>query len=157
VSRSGFWRRGGITTALFVGALSLGVAFATWTATGAGTGEARAVQATASAITSRAGTPDLYPGFNDGDVHFTVTNPNPYAVRFTSAAFGTVTSSDPTACPSSNVTVDATATGLSIDVPANNTGTDASIADVVSMSANAPDGCQGQTFTIVISLSGTQV
>ena len=152
-----FSRRRAVTVALLIGALSLGVAFATWTATGTGSGTAQAVTATASAITGRAGTPDLYPGFTQGDVYFKVTNPNPYPVQFTSATFGSVTSSDPTNCPASNVTVAASASGLSINVPANDTtGTNASIADVVTMVSGAPNGCQGVSFTIGITLSGSQ-
>jgi hypothetical protein len=151
-----FTRRNGVTVALMVGALSLGIAFATWTATGAGSGTARAATAVVSVVTGRNGTPDLYPGFTDGDVSFTVTNPNPYPVRYTSASFGTVTSSDPTNCPSANVTTDASVSGLTIDVPAGSTGTDASIPDVVNMSSSAPNACQGVNFTITLSLSGTQ-
>jgi hypothetical protein len=152
-----FSRRGFVTLALVFGALTVGLAFATWTATGTGSGTAEAVTATASAITGRAGTPDLYPGFTGGDLFFTVTGPNPYPVRFTSATFGSVTSSDPTNCPASNVTVPASASGLTIDVPANDTtGTNSSIADVVSMASAAPNGCQGVSFTIGVTLSGSQ-
>ncbi|MGH2737097.1 MAG: hypothetical protein ACRDKZ_16080, partial [Actinomycetota bacterium] len=90
--RKMFSRRMAITVGLTVGALAVGVAFANWTATGTGSGSAQAVTAAASAVTSRSGAADLYPGFNDGDLHFTVTNPNPYPVQFTSATLGSVTS-----------------------------------------------------------------
>lgn len=152
-----FSRRGAVTTALVTGALILGVALATWTATGTGDGRAKARTAAASVVTARTGAADLYPGFADGDVYFTVTNPNPYAVRFTSATFGTVTSSAPLLCPATNVTVDASASGLAIDVPANSAGTDSSIADVVAMASAADDNCQGVEFTIQVTLSGGQV
>lgn len=152
-----FSRRMAITVGLTVGALAVGVAFANWTATGTGSGSAQAVTAAASAVTSRAGAADLYPGFNDGDLYFKVTNPNPYPVAFTSATLDSVTSSDPSGCPAGNVTVDASAASLAINVPANDTtGTDSSIADVVSMSGSAPNACQGVTFTVNVNLSGTQ-
>ena len=151
-----FSRRNGVTIALIIGALSMGLAFAAWTASGTGSGTARAATATVSVVTGRNGTPDLYPGYTDGDVYFTVTNPNSYPVRYTSATFGTVTSSDAINCPSSNVTTDASVSGLAIDVPAGSTGTDASIPDVVNMSSSAPNACQGVNFTIILTLSGTQ-
>lgn len=146
-----------MTSALTVGALSLGVAFAAWTATGTGSGTAKAVSATASAVTTDSGaTASLYPGFSGGDLYFKVDNPNPYAVQFTSMTAGSVTSSDQTNCPASNVTV-SNASGLTINVPADtSTPVAKSITDVVSMASNAPDGCKGVTFTIGVTLSGTQ-
>ena len=113
-----------------------------------------AVTVTVTAVT---GTADLSPGFVDGDVFFTLTNTNPYPVTFTSMASGAVTSSNTGACPSSNVTVDASATGLSLTVAANATSATLSIPDVVNMLAAAPDGCQGKTFDIVLTLTGSQV
>jgi hypothetical protein len=148
-----FSRRMGITTALVLGALIVSVAFAAWTSTGTGSGRAKSLSAQNSTVTARTGAADLYPGFTDGDLYFTVDNPNPYAVTFTSATFGAVTSSDTTACPSANVTVDASASGLSLTVPAGSTGTDLQINDVVNMLAAAPNGCQDKTFDIVVTLN----
>lgn len=149
-------RRFATTVALVTGALFIGVAFASWTASGSGTGSAKAVSAVASTINSGTPTADLYPGQANGDLYISVTNPNPYAVSFTSATFGAVSSGDEANCPASNVTVDASASSLSINVPAGSTGTAATIADVVSMSSGAPNGCQGVTFTIAVTLSGSQ-
>jgi hypothetical protein len=148
-----FSRRMAVTTALVLGALIVSVAFATWTTTGSGSGRARSLSAQTLTVTARTGAADLYPGFTDGDLYFTVANPNPYGVTFTSATFGAVTSSDTGACPSSNVTVDATASGLSLTVPANSAGTDLQINNVVNMAAGAPDGCQDKTFDIVVTLA----
>lgn len=137
-------------------ALALGVAVAMWSQTGTGSGSAKALDAAPSVVTAGTATADLYPGFTQGDVYFKVTNPNPYPVRFTSMTAGTVTSSDPTNCPASNVTV-AGKTGLTIDIPANtSTAVDSTIADVVSMASGAPDGCQGKTFTVAVTLTGSQ-
>jgi hypothetical protein len=149
-------RRIAVTVAFMIGSLSLGVAMAQWTTSGSGSGQAKALSAVNLVVTARAGTADLYPGFTQGDVYFTVTNPNPYPVRMTSATFGAVTSSNIPLCPSTNVTVAATASGLTLDIPAGSVGTNLSIADVVSMGLSAPDGCQGKDFTIAMTLSGSQ-
>lgn len=149
-------RRLATTSVLMIGALGAGVAFAAWTANGTGTASDSSLTAQTLTVTARTGTADLYPGFTDGDLTFTVTNTNPYPVRFTSAAFTTVTSSDTTACPSLNVTTDATATGLTLDVPANSSGTNLAIPDVVNMIAAAPDGCQNKNFTVALTLAGSQ-
>jgi hypothetical protein len=132
-----------------------GIAAALWGATGTGSGRARSTSAVALTVTASDGAQDLYPGFTQGDVFFTITNPNPYGVTFTSMTPGTVTSSDTTGCPSANVTVVA-ATGLSLVVPANATSPQLSIPNVVTMLAGAPDGCQNVSFNIALTLSGAQ-
>jgi hypothetical protein len=140
-----------------IGATMLaGVAFAAWTATGSGSGAAKAASATASTISAGSPTADLYPGQTAGDLYISVNNPNPYDIRFTSGSFGAVTSGNEADCPASNVTVDASASGLTIDVPAGSSGVASTIADVVSMANDAPNACQGVTFTIAVTLSGTQ-
>lgn len=149
-------RRLAVTAALVVGAFTASLAVAQWATEGAGEVEADSLSAVDLTVTARTGTADLYPGFADGDVFFTVTNANPYPVTLTGATFGTVTSSNTTACPSSNVTVDATSTGLSLTVPANSNAPH-TIADVVTMAAAAPDGCQAKAFTIGVTLTGSQV
>jgi hypothetical protein len=140
---------------LGVAAATLGVAIAQWTSTGVGPGNAKALSAVSVTVTAATGAADLYPGFTQGRVFFTSANTNPYPVTFTSMVPGTITSSDPTSCPSSNVTV-ASASGLSLLVPAGATATPGNIANVVTMVAAAPDGCQGVVFTIALTLSGAQ-
>ena len=132
-----------------------GLAFANWSATGSGSGNAKALTAQSVTVTAATGAADLYPGFLDGDVRFTLSNPNPYPITFTAATPGAITSSDPTNCPSSNITVDS-ATGLSLAVAGNASNVASSIADIVNMGAGAGDGCQGVTFTIALTLTGTQ-
>ena len=132
-----------------------GLAFATWSATGSGTGNAKALTAQNVTVNAATGAADLYPGFNDGDVFFTLTNTNPYPITFTSMTPSTITSSDELNCPSTNVTVDS-ASGLSIAVAANGTNVARSIADVVNMGTGAPNGCQGVVFTITLALAGSQ-
>ena len=132
-----------------------GVAYATWSATGSGSGNAKALTAQSITVTAATGAAALYPGFTQGDVYFTLSNSNPYPVTFTSMTPGTVTSSDPTNCPASNLTV-ASASGLSVAAAANASHVARSVADVVTLASAAPDGCQGVTFTIGLTLSGSQ-
>jgi hypothetical protein len=136
-------------------ALSAGAAFAMWTANGTGSGGAKALTAQTITVTGAAGAGDLYPGFTLGDVGVTLANTNPYPVTFTSMTPGTITSSNAGACPASNLTV-IPKSGLSILVPAGATNTAASITDVATMATTAPDGCQGITFTIALTLAGNQ-
>src|SRR5579864_6066996 len=78
-----------------------GVAFATWSASGSGTGSALAYTAqpvTVNAVALTSSAASLYPGGPAGNVYFTVTNPNPYAIKITNIAWGTPVSGNPTAC-----------------------------------------------------------
>jgi hypothetical protein len=131
------------------------VAFALWSANGVGTGSAKALTAQSLTVSAATATADLYPGFTLGDVFFSVNNPNPYPVTITAMTPGTITSSSPTLCPATNITV-GSATGLNIPVAANSTASGQSIANVVTMLSTAPDGCQGVTFTIGLTLTGSQ-
>ena len=142
----------GVATVAVIG---VGTAYALWSASATGSGSSKALTAQTITVTASTPTADLYPGFTQGDVFFSLSNSNPYPVTFTSMTAGTVTSGDPTNCPASNVTV-ANASGLSIAVPAGASNQAASIADVVTMVSGAPNGCQGVTFTIGLTLSGSQ-
>lgn len=141
----------GVTGTLVVAG---GAGYAAWTAQASGTSQASSLTAVTASVTVHAGPADLYPGAS-GAVHFTVTNPNDYPVRFTAADFGTVASSDETACPNTHVTVNDT-TGLVIDVAAGATTT-SSVPAGVTLSSAAPDGCQGKAFVITTTLSGLSV
>jgi hypothetical protein len=135
--------------------LVAGVAFATWTSNGTGSASARARTAQTVTVSATTGAADLYPGFDGGDLHFTLTNANPYGIEFTAMTPGVVTSSSPVACPATNLDVDAES-GLSLAVGADTTSGALSIADVVTLDGAAPDGCQGVTFTVAVTLSGAQ-
>ena len=157
------WNEGHMSTKkkLMIGVASLviaagGVAVALWSATGTGSGTARALTAQTVTVTAQTGAADLYPGFTGGDVYFSLTNTNPYAITFTSMTAGVVTSGDEANCPASNVTV-ANASGLTLNVGANATSGTLTIANVASMASGAPDGCQGVTFTVALTLTGSQV
>jgi hypothetical protein len=151
---------GGAALAVLV---SAGIAFALWSAQGTGSGRASATTAVEATVTPIDCTPsstcvDLYPGFTDGDVYFTITNPNPYDITFTEMTAGdiTVDADHAAECPATSITVESPVTGLGLVAPANSTTGQLSIADVVTMIASAPDGCQGATFDIELTLTGEQ-
>ena len=132
-----------------------GVAWGLWSSTGAGDATAAARSAVAITVNAATGAADLYPGFTGGDAYFTVSNTNPYPVTFTSVTAGTIVSSDPTGCPAGNVSV-SSPPSLSLLVAAGASAVAASLPDVVTMAGTAPDGCQGVTFTIPLTLTGAQ-
>jgi len=136
---------------------TVGTAAAFWSATGSGQGQARSISAVALTVTAATGAADLFPGFTGGDVFFTVNNSNPYPVTFTSYSGATIVSSDPANCPNTNVSVAGSGSVTpSLVVGANASGVAGSIPDIVSMAASAPDGCQGKSFTVTLTLSGSQ-
>jgi hypothetical protein len=141
---------------IVVGAmLAASVAFAAWTATGSGSGYAKAT--TAQALTTvdvSATTPaTLYPGAT-GTVKLSISNPNPYPVTVSSVTgSGTITSDKGAACNASTGVTYTDQTGLSLSVPAAGSAT-FPLTNAVSMSNASDDSCQGAVFTIPVSLSG---
>jgi len=123
-------------------------------ASGTGSGNAKALSAVTVTVNASTGVADLYPGFAGGKVFFTLTNTNPYPVSFASMTSGTVTSSDQTNCPASNVTV-GTAGSLSLPSPPTRRAPAVHQQRGFDGSA-APDGCQGVVFTVALTLSGAQ-
>ncbi len=147
--------RKALVVSLFTGlVLAAGIAFAAWTATGTGSGYAKAT--TAQPLTTvdvSAVTPaTLYPGAT-GDVLLRISNPNPYDVVVTDVTGnGAITASDP-GCNVASVSF-TDQTGLSLTVTAGNSAT-FTLAGAVQMSGAANDNCQGATFTIPVLLTGT--
>lgn len=151
-------RRPGRRSAILALALGLlfaaGIAFAAWTATGTGSGYAKATTAqpltTVDVSASAAAT--LYPGAT-GDVELRISNPNPYPVVVSDVTGnGAITASDP-ACNVASVSF-TDQTGLSLNVPASGAAT-FTLAGAVQMSSAANDNCQGATFTIPVALTGS--
>lgn len=139
-----------------------GIAFATWSASGSGTGSALADTAqtvTVNAVALSSASASLFPGGPAGNVYFTVTNPNPYAIKITNVAWGTPVSSNPTACASSMISVDASAptSGLSLTVPASATSSPVQVNGVLDLSSSASDTCQGNGFTVPVTVTGQQL
>jgi hypothetical protein len=144
--------------------LAGGIAFAAWTATGTGSGYAKAISATALSTVdvSASTTADLYPGNNGGDVLVRFSNPNPYPVMITAiskvVADPIETVSNDTTCEAtSGVTFD-NATGLTWAVPAAAGATPGeashTLADGANMSNASVNECQGETFIIPVTFSG---
>jgi hypothetical protein len=139
--------------------LMAGVAFAAWTASGTGTGYAKAVtaQALSTLDVSAQTSADLYPG-GDGDVKLKISNPNAYPIEITdvSGEGAITTASDDAACDAStgvSFEDQSYSNGSGLDVPANGSAT-FTLSDAVSMSNASANACQGEVFEIPVSLSG---
>ena len=138
-----------------------GIAFAVWTVGGSGSGSGAATVAnnlTVTAMTPSGPAASLYPGGPAASVYFQVANPNPFAVTITGISWGTPTSANTAACANSNISLDAAApTVVSISIPANATaGTAYQIPSVLDLSHAAPNGCQGVSFNIQLTITATQ-
>ena len=157
---------GAAITLLVLGAV--GLVYAAWTATGGGSGYAKATsaQALTTVDVSASTTATLYPGA-DGDLLLKIHNPNPYPVQVTDVTGnGTITAdashstcgsdgSHPTGVTYTNQT------GQTINVPnaSTNSGDGAgnkqvTLSGAVHMSNSSDNSCQGATFTVPVSLSG---
>jgi len=139
-----------------------GVAWATWTASGSGTGSALAYTAqtvTLNAVALNSSSASLFPGGPAGNVYFTVTNPNPYPIKITNIAWGTPTSANPSACANSVISVDAGAptSGFNITVAANGTSAAVQVNSVLDLSSSATDACQGNAFNVPLTVTGQQL
>lgn len=147
---------------------SSGTAFAYWSSVGAGAADIQAGTAVPLAVSS-SGTPlaDLFPG-KTSDLGIVVSNSNAYPVSLTTLTAISVTSSDEANCSGSTYISlpAAVTTGVSsggyvlptaISVPAGSTSTAATLSGLITMTTSAPDGCQGKTFTVSLSFTGSQV
>lgn len=138
-----------------------GVAFAVWTVTGSGSGGAAATVSqnlVIAAVTPSGSSATLYPGGPASAVDMTIANPNPFAVTINTWQWGTPVSSNPTSCANANVSIDANAPlTASLSIPANaSANTTYVITGVLDMSHNAPNGCQGMSFTVPVTATATQ-
>ena len=149
-------RLGAIGTAT-VTVMGVGIAYAAWTATGSGSGAATADSAVDSlTVTSATTQGDLYPGnlASEGKLYVTVSSSKAYTTQFTFLELDTsegaaIVSSDPTNCPASNVefadqTFDAKTISSALDLTFSVPG--------VTLKSTAPDGCQGVSFTIPVTV-----
>jgi hypothetical protein len=147
-----------VTSVIFGVLMASAVAFAAWTATGSGSGYAKA--GTAQALTtldaSASVTNTLVPG-GSGDFAITVSNPNAYPVSVTAVTLNgaAVGSGGIGACTTTGVTISQSAIDatLPFTVPAGSTHTDV-VASGASMGNTSSNGCQGATFTVPVTLSG---
>jgi len=110
-----------------------------------------------TAITPGSNGESLYPGGPAGFVYFTVKNPNPYPINITGFSWGTPVSSNTSTCPSSNFSIDANApTSTNIPVAANTQSGAFQVFTVVDMAHSAPDGCQGVTVNVPVTVTGAE-
>jgi hypothetical protein len=142
--------------ALLVAGASVGIA--AWSAQTSGQGEAVATTANAVTLSPNSnGTPTLYPGGPAATIYFTASNPNPYAVTLTTASYSNPVSFNSTSCPSANISVASGAPStVSLSLPANASNVAVSIPGVLQLAHSAPDGCQGASFGVAVSMSGAQ-
>ena len=140
------------------------IVFAAWLTPGGGSAYSKAgsSQALSTLDASASTSATLYPGVS-GDVTLRISNPNPFPVRVTSVTIdgdnddiesdGGHGSCSPTGVSFTNQT------GLTIDVPAKSGGTNgsatATLSGAASMSNASANGCQGATFTIPVTMSGS--
>ena len=143
---------GGITAIALV---AVGLVYAAWTASGTGSGYAKAESAQDLTTVDVSATTDatLYPGAT-GDVEIEIANPNSYPVQVTDiTGNGAITPDGAHAgCTPTGVTY-TDQTGLTVDVPANGS-TATTLNGAVQMSNAAANACQGATFTIPVTLTG---
>jgi hypothetical protein len=142
--------------ALFAGAMLAGsIAFAAWTASGSGSGYAKATsaQALTTVDVSASTVATLYPGAT-GDVLLRISNPNPYPVTVTDVNGAGVIDSDTTAaCDAATGVTFTDQSGLSVNVPAAGAST-VTLTGSVAMDNSSHTTCQGAVFTIPVTLSG---
>jgi hypothetical protein len=144
----------GLTTLLVFGVVGLVYAARTTSGSGSGYAKAGSAQALTTVDVSASTAATLYPGAN-GDVLIKINNPNPYPVRITDVTGnGAVTAdSGHATCVTTGVTFTDQHT-QTIDIPVSSQ-TQATLTGAAHMSNASDNGCQGATFTIPVSLSGT--
>jgi hypothetical protein len=134
------------------------IARAAWSANTSGSGEAVAI--TAQAITLSplgTGSATMYPGGPAATIYFQASNPNPYAVTFTSVSYSNPSSGSTTSCANSNISVSPSAPStVSVALPAGAVNVPLSIPGVLQLSHSALDGCQGVPFFVSVQLIGAQ-
>lgn len=138
--------------------------FAAWTTNGSGQGYAKAGSSSSLSTVdvSASAAATLYPG-TSGDVLIKISNPNPYPVRVTEVSLNgansdIVADASHSGCTTTGVSF-SNQTELSIDVPAKSGGTNGTaqvtLTNAAAMSNASLDACQGATFTIPVSISGS--
>jgi hypothetical protein len=146
---------------IVIAASAVAVAIAAWTTGGSGSGQAQA--GSAASMTISAGTPasSLYPNAS-ADVAATISNPNPYKVHVSSISLGALTlDAGHSGCNTTSVSVTSPQTNGTTgwDVPAKSGGVNGSLnvdlANAIAMDNTANDSCQGATFTVALSATGT--
>ena len=141
-------------------------AYAYWSATGTGSAAVPSATAALLTVTATGTPPSLYPG-RTISLDVTLANSNVYPVSITKLTAVSVASSDAQACsPSANITVSSTVTstfasgGYTLPAPiavAAGGSTNTTLANLITMNTTALDPCQGKTFTVTLTFTGSQV
>ena len=137
----------GALSAVMVVILGLvgGEAFAYWSGSGHGSGQATVANGNVAitiATNATAGS-SLQPG-GTGDLVVTVTNPNPAAVTVSNITLGTIGG-----CTTPAITL--TNPSLSFSIPAHASNQRTVLSGALTMGTNSSSDCQGVTFTIPIA------
>lgn len=127
-----------------------GVGYAVWTVSGTGQGSAKATTAVNLTVAPGSATGQLYPG-GDGDVEFSVTNNNDYAVTVTGWSGATVQGTDKAGCNPGHFAFKAgTVTGGAVPAKATQV---VKITGGITMTAAAPNECQSAAVTVSATLA----
>jgi hypothetical protein len=138
-----------------------GLVYAQWTTNGSGSAYAKAgtAQTLSTVDVSASTSATLYPGVS-GDVLIKLDNPNPYTVTVTAITGNGTIAADGghSGCTTTGVTF-ANQSSLSLVVPAKSGGVDGvlqtTLTGAASMSNASLNACQGATFTIPVTLTGS--
>ena len=133
--------------------LTAGIAYGLWSASGTGPGAARAQTAQALAVSAGTAGAQLFPG-STGDVIFSVSNPNSYAVRVEAATMSAVTGTSSGSCGADQFTL-SSGTVTPTTIPPGGAA-DVTVAGAIGMVLSAPDACQGVTVSVTGTLTGSQ-
>jgi hypothetical protein len=145
-----FTRRSTIAGVATLALVGTGIAFAAWTSTGTGSGSADATSAVDLAV-SVGNASGLYPT-GSKTATFTVTNPNPYAVKLTGADAATAFGVDSGHSGCNLTSLSSAAQSLTDVIAAG--GTSPSHTVTISMDNTANDACQGASFTFDLTVHG---
>jgi hypothetical protein len=124
---------------------------------GSGSGQTTAAGAVDVAVAATTGNADLLPG-RTGAAYFTLHNTASSSATFDQVVSGARVVSDNTGlCASSYVSIAQTlpySFSPAVTVSPGGTSGGQSIANLVALAPNAPNTCQGVTFTVTFTLSG---
>jgi hypothetical protein len=127
------------------------VAYAFWSSTGSGTGQASAVDPAVDTvtITQTSTIGDLYPGGPGSALSGTVANDSDENSVHVNAVTASVTGTDDAGCPASNFVITGTATVNDELEPAGDAGDEANWSGLsIDMVDAATDACKGVQATI---------
>jgi hypothetical protein len=133
-------KRAGVILGVSALGISGGVAWAVWSITGSATATATAT--TAQKITVTAHAEGLFPG-GKKNLSITATNPNEFPVQITSWGTPSISTGDAD-CAGSHMVFVPPANPVILQ-PGTHSQT---VVDGAQLSINAPDACQGETFTL---------